>query len=70
MLCGRAEGGSRYSCMSPVTNLFVIQGISRSKLGDVVRGAMPYYLIILAFVALLALVPEIALWLPNNMPTL
>lgn len=50
-------------------NLFVIQGISRSELGDVVRGAIPYYLIILAFVALLALVPEIALWLPNNMPT-
>ncbi len=50
-------------------NLFVIQGISRCKLGDVVRGAVPYYLIILAFVALLAWVPEIALWLPNNMPT-
>ena len=50
-------------------NLFVIQGISRCKLGEVVRGALPYYLIILAFVALLAWVPEIALWLPNNMPT-
>ena len=50
-------------------NLFVIQGISRCELGEVVRGALPYYLIILAFVALLAWVPEIALWLPNNMPT-
>jgi TRAP-type C4-dicarboxylate transport system permease large subunit len=50
-------------------NLFVIQGIARCNLGEVVRGTLPYYLIILAFVALLAWVPEIALWLPNNMPT-
>ncbi len=50
-------------------NLFVIQGIARCNLGEVVRGALPYYLIILAFVALLAWVPEIALWLPNNMTT-
>ena len=50
-------------------NLFVIQGISGSKLSDVVLGAVPYYLIILGFVALLAWVPEIALWLPSIMPT-
>lgn len=49
-------------------NLFVIQGIARCNLGVVVRGALPYYLIILAFVALLVWIPEIALWLPNNMP--
>ncbi len=50
-------------------NLFVIQGISQCHLGEVVRGAFPYYLIMLSFVGLLILFPDIALWLPDNMPS-
>lgn len=46
-------------------NLFVIQGISGSDLGEVVRGAMPFFLIMLLAVALMIAFPSIVLWLPT-----
>jgi len=45
-------------------NLFVIQSISKWPLGDVVRGSVPYWGIILAYIALLTVFPEIVTWLP------
>jgi C4-dicarboxylate transporter DctM subunit len=48
-------------------NLFVVQGISNWRLGDVIAGTAPYWVILILFVALLAAVPEIALWLPERM---
>jgi TRAP-type C4-dicarboxylate transport system permease large subunit len=48
-------------------NLFVIQSIWDGKLADVVLGTIPFHLIMLVLVAMLALWPEIALWLPEQM---
>lgn len=47
-------------------NLFVIQGISPdSKIQQIVAGAIPFCLIIVGEIILLAFVPEIATWLPK-----
>ncbi|MEC9435327.1 MAG: TRAP transporter large permease [Pseudomonadota bacterium] len=48
-------------------NLFVIQGIWTGKLGEVVRGSLPFYAIMVLFVGLLALFPGLALLLPSRM---
>ena len=48
-------------------NLFVIQSIWDGKLGDVVLGTIPFHLLMFVLVALLAIWPEIALWLPQQM---
>jgi C4-dicarboxylate transporter, DctM subunit len=48
-------------------NLFVIQSIWDGKLADVVMGTIPFHLIMLVLVAMLAIWPEIALWLPQHM---
>jgi len=45
-------------------NLFVIQGISGAPLGQVVRGALPFTIIIFLGAIALTIWPEIALWLP------
>jgi tripartite ATP-independent transporter DctM subunit len=48
-------------------NLFVIQSIWDGKLSDVVIGTIPFHLIMFVLVAMLAIWPEIALWLPQQM---
>lgn len=50
-------------------NLFVVQGLRKDagSFNDVVRGALPYVLIMLFFSALLIVWPSIALWLPARM---
>ena len=48
-------------------NLFVIQSIWDGKLCDVVMGTIPFHLIMFVLVALLAIWPDIALWLPQHM---
>jgi C4-dicarboxylate transporter DctM subunit len=46
-------------------NLFVIQGLTEESLGYIAKVTMPYLAIMIAFTTLLALVPDIALWLPR-----
>nr|WP_306268032.1 TRAP transporter large permease [Pararhizobium sp. IMCC3301] len=48
-------------------NLFVVQGIRTDggNFSDVINGAFPYVLIMIAFTILLLFVPQIALWLPQ-----
>jgi C4-dicarboxylate transporter DctM subunit len=48
-------------------NLFVVQGIrpDNGPVSDVIRGAIPYALIMIGFAILLIMVPGIATWLPN-----
>ncbi|OCX63800.1 C4-dicarboxylate ABC transporter permease [Thioclava sp. SK-1] len=46
-------------------NLFVLQGISGRSIGYVARAALPFFALMLLGVVLLAMFPEIALWLPN-----
>ena len=45
-------------------NLFVIQAVARTSLGEVARGTWPFVLVMLGMVVLLYLFPQIALWLP------
>jgi len=50
-------------------NLFVVQGIrpDRGGLEDVIRGALPYAVIMILFTLLLIAFPQIVLWLPGQM---
>ena len=45
-------------------NLYVIQAVSRAKMGEVARGVWPFLLLMLLTVVLIYLVPDIALYLP------
>ncbi|MBI1962906.1 MAG: TRAP transporter large permease subunit [Candidatus Rokubacteria bacterium] len=44
--------------------LFVIQGISGAPLAEVARGALPFMLLLLAGIVLMAVFPQTVLWLP------
>jgi len=47
-------------------NLFVIQGIAPDEvsLGDVTLGAVPFFFVLLAGLALFVVFPGLVLWLP------
>lgn len=48
-------------------NLFVIRSVAPEvPLRDVMMGSLPFVVIMLLFIVLLTLVPEIATWLPNH----
>ncbi|WP_422035249.1 TRAP transporter large permease [Reyranella sp.] len=46
-------------------NLFVIQGLTEDGLGYIARVTLPFLAIMVLFTMLLALFPDIALWLPR-----
>ncbi|MCD1635173.1 TRAP transporter large permease subunit [Martelella mediterranea] len=48
-------------------NLFVIQGLTGEKLGRIARAVLPFFLIMIAFVFLLAAFPQIATFLPGKL---
>ena len=48
-------------------NLIVIQSIWKGKLSEVVKGTIPFHIIMFLLLFMLVLWPEIALWLPNKM---
>lgn len=47
-------------------NLFVLQGLG-SELSDVIRGSIPFHLLMFLMLGLLVVWPQIALWLPQQM---
>jgi C4-dicarboxylate transporter DctM subunit len=48
-------------------NLYVVQGLrKRGRIDDVIIGAAPFVLTLLAMIALLIIWPDIALWLPRT----
>ncbi|HEX4916731.1 MAG TPA: TRAP transporter large permease subunit [Limnobacter sp.] len=48
-------------------NLFVINGIAPDiKFGEILRGIIPFILIISGYIVLLAIFPEIVTWLPDK----
>ena len=48
-------------------NLFVIMGITgEKKLGEVVKGAFPFMVLIVLVMLIVAIVPETATWLPKH----
>ena len=46
-------------------NLFVTAGITKMPIGQVVRAASPWLLILLSFLVLVTYIPAISLWLPE-----
>jgi len=48
-------------------NLFVLQGMTDHEMGYIAKAALPMFLIMVAMVFILILVPELATWLPDNM---
>ena len=46
-------------------NLFVIQGLTEGGLGYVARVTLPYLIIMILFTMVIAVLPDIALWLPR-----
>ena len=48
-------------------NLFVLQSITGRDIFTVARHALPFFLLLVVATAILALFPEIALWLPSTM---
>ena len=47
-------------------NLFVIQGMTGEPIGAITKAALPFFVIMLLFALLLALLPELALYLPSQ----
>ena len=45
-------------------NLFVIQGITGRPIGEIARGAFPFFLLMLLSAVIVTIFPGIALWLP------
>lgn len=48
-------------------NLFVIQSQTGESIGTIARAALPFFGILLGFALLLAIFPELALWLPRTL---
>lgn len=46
-------------------NLFVLQGITGRPIGQIAKGAFPFFLLMLLSAVIIAIFPEIALWLPS-----
>jgi tripartite ATP-independent transporter DctM subunit len=46
-------------------NLFVMQGVTGAPIGEVIRGSMPFLVLLLLLGLLLVLFPALALWLPS-----
>lgn len=48
-------------------NLFVIQGLTREKISSIAIAALPFFLIMVAFVGVIALFPGVVGWLPAQL---
>ena len=48
-------------------NLFVLQGMANKDMGYIARSAFPLFLLMVLAVIIIILLPEIALWLPQQM---
>ncbi|MEO8080975.1 MAG: TRAP transporter large permease subunit, partial [Caldimonas sp.] len=48
-------------------NLFTIKAITGSPMAPIVRGSLPYVVLMIAVMALVMVFPQIALWLPATM---
>lgn len=48
-------------------NLYVIQGVrGTGSMNDVIKGSLPFVVAMLAMIALLLVMPDIALWMPDT----
>jgi C4-dicarboxylate transporter DctM subunit len=46
-------------------NLFVLSSIAAAPMGEVIRGILPFLLILLIVLAIIVCVPVLTLWLPD-----
>lgn len=46
-------------------NLFVVSGIAKEKLGEVVKGVIPFIILMVVVLVIVILWPSLSLWLPN-----
>lgn len=46
-------------------NLFVVSGIAKEKLGEVVKGVIPFIVIMIMFLVAVIIFPQMSLWLPE-----
>src|SRR5690625_595217 len=50
-------------------NLFVTSGITSLSIGQVIRAASPWLIVLLAYLMLVTYIPQISLWLPDVLGT-
>jgi C4-dicarboxylate transporter DctM subunit len=48
-------------------NLFVASAVSELPVTDVIRASVPWFVLLLAFLAAVTYVPAMSLWLPKFM---
>lgn len=48
-------------------NLFTIKAVTHAPMGTIIRGAMPFVLLMTLGLVLVMLLPQLALWLPQSM---
>jgi C4-dicarboxylate transporter DctM subunit len=48
-------------------NLFTIKAVTHAPIGDIIRGSLPYVLLIFACLGAVLIWPQLALWLPGTM---
>jgi C4-dicarboxylate transporter DctM subunit len=48
-------------------NLFVIKGIAKAPMGMIVRGVLPYVVLMLLGLGLMLAVPSLSTWVPATM---
>ena len=48
-------------------NLFTIKAVTRAPMAEIIRGSLPYALLMILCLALVMIWPQIALWLPGTM---
>jgi len=46
-------------------NLYVLSTISDAPIGEVIRGILPFLIVLLIVLGLITYVPVMTLWLPN-----
>ena len=65
---GADRYSARFSCVTPPVgmNLFVLQGVSPdSKMTQIVKGVIPYAVVMGIEMLILCFVPGLATWLPS-----
>lgn len=48
-------------------NLYFVRNVFDIKTGDLLKGAVPFLITLLAFLFIILLLPELSLWLPEMM---